>query len=402
MNATIYYKPLFRRCIWFLFVSLLTVLMVACASVPDRRPVPGSLTGVAGIPEISGARFWADAPLPKVEERIALLRKQLKAAAGSRRSRQSILAISGGGDNGAFGAGLLVGWTKAGDRPTFRVVSGTSTGALIASFAFLGPEYDAGLKAAFTTITKENIFKKRGKFAALTGDAFSDTKPLQQLIARYVDKKMLDKIAAEYATGRRLFVGTTNLDADRPVIWDIGMIAASGHPKALELVRKVLLASSSIPVIFPPVYFDVEAEGKRYDEMHVDGGITSQVFVYPPYVDIEELAKKVGLKGMLEVYVIRNSYIEPKGRAVVPPKIKTIASSSISTLTRSQGVGDLYRIYLQAKRDNAEFYLAHIPSDFDAERKEQFDPEYMGKLFDLGYGKAKNGYPWVKAPPGFE
>ena len=229
----------------------------------------------------------------------------------------------------------------------------------------------------------------------------TSTKPMKELIARYYDQEMLAAIAAEYEKGRRLFVGTTNLDAERPVFWNITAIAASGDPKALELVHKILLASASIPAAFPPVYIEVEADGRRYDEMHVDGGTTTQVFLFPADLDWSEVADKLKVEGKSRVYVIRNSFVQPQWEAV-EPRLVPIAMRSISSLIRTQGAGDIYRIYIEAQRDGIDYNLAHIPTDFQEKPKENFDPEYMQKLFDLGYGLAKDGYPWEKEPPGIE
>lgn len=172
------------------------------------------------------------------------------------------LAISGGGDEGAFGAGLLVGWTDAGTRPEFQVVTGVSTGALIAPFAFLGTEYDRELREVYTTISSDDILSTRNVVAGVLKDALSDTTALWRLISRYVNEQMMAGIAREYAKGRLLLIGTTDLDAQRANIWNIGAIAASGHPGALDLIRKILRASSAIPGLFQPVLIDVELTGK--------------------------------------------------------------------------------------------------------------------------------------------
>jgi hypothetical protein len=212
---------------------------------------------------------------------------------------------------------------------------------------------------------------------------------------------MLEAIIAEYDKGRRLYIGTTYLDAKRPVIWDIGIIAKSGVPNALELVHDIMLAAVSIPGVFPPVYFEVEVDGNLYDEMHVDGGTSSQVFLYPAPLDMRWLKRQIGLKEKSRIYVIRNSRFEAEWETV-KPKIVPILINTASTLTREQGFGDLYRIYLGAQRDGLEYNLAFIPSDFNEKPKELFDPEYMSKLFDLGYQMGQKGYPWKKEPPGFE
>ncbi len=195
--------------------------------------------------------------------------------------KHNYLAISGGGANGAFAAGLLVGWSDAGTRPEFTMVSGVSTGALAAPFAFLGPAYDERLRGVFTTYSTSDLVVRRNLLSILTGHSVFDTEPLEKVIARYVDQSMMETIAVEFRKGRRLWIATTNLDAGRPVIWNIGAIANSGAPGALELIHKVMLASASVPGAFPPVIIEVEANGNLYDEMHVDGGIISQIFVTP-------------------------------------------------------------------------------------------------------------------------
>jgi hypothetical protein len=314
------------------------------------------------------------------------------------------LAISGGGSNGAFSAGLLLGWTEAGTRPEFTAVTGISTGALIAPFAFLGPDYDATLKKLYTGISTEDILTERGfwsGFYGLKSDALADTKPLRKLLKKYITPKIMEAIAEEYRKGRQLEVGTTNLDAQRPVIWNIGRIAASGHPKALDLIRDLMLASASIPVAFPPVLVKVEANEQVYDELHVDGGGTTQIYMYPVGLDWRRVEEKLEVKGRPNVYLIRNSVIDPK-YSEVEPGITNIAGRTIDSLIRTQGIGDMYRMYLQTKRDGLSYNLAYIPKDFKEESKEPFDKEYMGKLFDLGYRLAKDGYPWLKYPPGAE
>jgi len=211
---------------------------------------------------------------------------------------------------------------------------------------------------------------------------------------------MLDAIAVEYTTkGRLLLVGTTDLDAQQAVIWNMTKIAASDDPKALELFRTIMIASASIPGAFPPVLIDVTADGRHYQEMHVDGGATNQAFIYPPSIDIKEVQAATHQREK-KAYVIRNSRLDPEW-SQVERKTMSIAGRAISSLIQTQGIGDLDRIYLIVKRDQADFNLAYIPSTFDAPHKEEFDTEYMRQLFDVGYQMAAQGYPWQKAPPGF-
>jgi predicted acylesterase/phospholipase RssA len=294
-----------------------------------------------------------------------------------------------------------VGWTAAGTRPEFDVVTGISTGALIAPFAFLGSAYDAQLKEVYTQYSTRDLVRKRYLIHILTGDSAVSTKPLQRLIARYFDKDVLKQIAEEYRKGRRLFVGTTNLDAGRSVIWNIGEILTSGTPNAHKLVHKILLASASIPVAFPPVFIDVEVDGTRYDEIHVDGGTASQVFLFPVGLDWKIVEEKFELTSRPNAYIIRNSQLTPAWETV-QPKLFPIAGRSIGSLIKTQGIGDLYRLYLTTLRDNIDFNLAYIPSEFQKEAKEVFDREYMGELFDLAYRLAADGYPWKKTPPGID
>jgi predicted acylesterase/phospholipase RssA len=312
-----------------------------------------------------------------------------------------MLAISGGGDDGAFGAGLLVGWSEAGTRPEFELVTGISTGALMAPFAFLGSTHDADLRTVYTEITQRDIFIRRGLLAALTSDAMADTAPLQHMLERHVTQALLDEIAAEYAKGRVLLVGTTDLDSREPVIWNMTAIAASHSPNALPLFRKVLLASASIPGAFPPVMIDVDVGGQRYQEMHVDGGTVTQVFVYPPTLRVADEAAARGGDRERRLYVIRNSSIEPDW-TVVKRSTLPIAARAVSSLMATQGIGDLYRIYLLADRDDIDFNLAYIPASFDAPKKGQFDQAYMRALFKQGEDMARTGYPWEKHPPGYE
>ena len=183
--------------------------------------------------------------------------------------------------------------------------------------------------------------------------------------------------------------------------WNIGVIADSGDPGALELIRQVLLASASIPAAFPPVLITVEADGRSYDEMHVDGGATAQVYVYPAGIDWERVLEKLEVPTMPDLYVIRNSILEPR-YVEVKNKIAAIAGRSVSSMIRTQGIGNMYEIYLLAKRDGLDYHLAYIPGSFKDEPEEAFDPVYMKKLFDLGYESAKAGYPWNTVPPGYD
>jgi hypothetical protein len=375
------------------------VLITACAHVPQRSALPAEYVEDAEVLGIPHVRMWGDAPPPWAHDWFDKGRTALKDRyPGVYGVRHTYLAISGGGENGAFAAGLLLGWTEAGNRPEFTTVTGVSAGALVAPFAFLGPEYDHVLKKVSVELTTKDVYKERGTIRGLRTDAMATTEPLQALIAKFVDVEVMEKIAAEHRRGRSLNIGTANLDSMRPVIWRIGAIANSGHPDALKLIRRVLLASASVPGAFPPVLIEVEAGGEKYDELHVDGGAASQVFLYPVGIDYDEVLAKLAVPGRPKVYIIRNSRLDPMYEQV-QNKLFPIAGRSLASLVRTQGIGDLYRIYLQTCRDGLDFNLASIPSDFTEKPRDELDTEYMRKLFDMAFDRAKAGYPWEKMPP---
>ncbi len=376
--------------------------MLGCASTPQRNPLPSELTNHAIISGVPQARFWGDEwPKYSVERFQESSDEELKQGFGKAYDApHNYLAISGGGAQGAYGAGLLYGWGETGTRPEFTMVTGVSTGALTAPFAFLGADYDETLKMVYTQMSTKDILKKRYFLSAILNDSMADTTPLKNTIAKFITNDVIEAIAEEYKQGRRLLIGTVNLDASRSVIWNIGEIAVSNHPGKNELIREILRASAAIPVAFPPVVIQVEAHGQQYDELHVDGGTGSQVFVYPAAFDWKLITQKLKVHGKPHIYVIRNSILEPDYQGV-QREIVPIASRTIGSLIRTQGIGDLYQIFALCKRDDNEFNLAYIPADFVEESNEEFDPVYMSKLFDLGYQNGRKGYNWEKAPPNF-
>ncbi len=379
----------------------LILLLNACSTTPDRHPLPIELTKQASIPGVPEARFWADEwPKFSLDKFDTYTEADFRHAFDGVYDRpHNYLAISGGGANGAYGAGMLVGWTQAGTRPEFTMVTGISTGALTAPFAFLGSKYDNKLKDVYTTTKTSDIVEERVLLSALFGDSMTDTKPLRALIRKYVTTELIAEIGREHKRGRRLFIGTMNLDAGRSVIWSIGSIAISDYPEKERLIYDILQASAAIPVAFPPVVIPVEANGKMYDELHVDGGTGSQVFVYPAAIDWRMITKKLKVKGNPKVYVVRNAFLDPNYLGVTP-SLLPIASRSIDSLIRTQGIGDLYQIYALCQRDENDFNLAYIPSSFTEKPTEGFDPVYMGKLFELGRTEVLAGYKWQKTPPG--
>jgi patatin-like phospholipase len=375
----------------------------ACGTLPNRNPLPADLKASAQVEGMDEVRIFADIPPPGWDEWMELPREVLKQDYPALFARkQSYLAISGGGANGAFGAGLLKGWTEFGDRPEFSIVTGVSTGALIAPFAFLGTDYDPVIEEIFTEYQTEDLMSFRPIATIIFGDSAVKVEKFRLLIAKYIDDDVVVRIAEQFGRGRRLWVGTTDLDAARPVLWNIGAIAASGKPGAKNLIQKVLLASASIPGIFPPAYFTFVAGGKRYDEIHVDGGTTSQVFLYPASIDWNAVLNRLEVLEPPQVYIIRNSLLSPPSDVVNPAGIRKIAEKSVASLIRTQGIGDLYKMYYTLQRDGLTYNLADIPASFELEPDEPFDQDYMRALFDVGYQMARDGYPWEDGPPGIE
>lgn len=369
-----------------------------------RDVVPERLTGEAELADLPNIRVWGDASAESFGALFRTERSKL-AALGEKRRRSgeqssalNIVAISGGADNGAFGAGLLVGWSDAGTRPDFDVVTGVSAGALTAPLVYLGRSRDADLKKVFTKHKRGDIYDP-GITPLIVGSGLVDSSPLERLIANYVDEQFLREVARERRKGRVLLIGTTNLDAQRPVLWDMGRIAMSGHPQALSLFRKVLLASASIPGAFPPVRIKVRAGGSTYEELHVDGGVTQQVFVPPYSVIARDRAPAVVKAVPRRLFIIRNGKIGPEWEAV-EAGIFSISRRSVFTLIKHQSIGDLYRIYANAQTDGTDFNLAAIPSGFSMRWAEPFDQAYMQALYDEGYRSGVQGYRWMKAPPG--
>jgi predicted acylesterase/phospholipase RssA len=381
---------------------LLSLLALAGCAGPFRAAVPAQLADKAQIPDMDHVRVWGDAPfsrallapdLPKLKASYEALARSGKPAVAD------LLALSGGADDGAFGAGLLVGWGERGDRPQFALVTGISAGALIAPFVFVGREYDRTLATFFATYGADQIYQANILGGLLGGSALADDAPLKHLIDRHIDRRLLRRVAEERAKGRFLLVGTTNLDAQRPVYWDMGRIAELGTEESADLFRKVLLASAALPGLFPPVRIEVTAGGKHYEEMHVDGGTTHGVFFTPAEFSFQEIDRAVGVEVKRRLWVVRNGKLAPEYQ-VTDETTLAIALRSLETLNRSHGLGDLARMYTKARADNIAFNLAYIPASFDAPHPAPFDHAYMQALFDYGRKLGRAGYRWVRMPPG--
>ncbi len=311
----------------------------------------------------------------------------------------------------SYGAGLLTAWSELGTRPDFKVVTGVSTGALIAPFAFLGPAYDKDPQRFYTTISKSDVMTSRGLVSAVFGESLFDSTPLLHLIRGVLTLDVVTAIGREYSDkGRLLCVATTNLDTPVGVLWNIGGIAASANRDASELIAKILLASASIPGAFPPVMIDVEAGGEHFQEMHVDGGTVAQAVFYPPSssrsdvfdgrsADAARLERAIAGRRRA-LFIIRNSRPGAALETIDRSTMK-IAGRAVSTLIGTQGIGDLYQLYMIAQRDRIDYNVAAIPESFTGKPREPFDRDYMNELYQLGRTVMKNGTAWSKYPPGY-
>lgn len=387
-----------RRLLW---LPLAALLLQSCATFPRAGALPAGEIDAAVIPGIPNARYWLDSDIePFARSAISDIRRTraTQARPEDPLPTAQVLAISGGGENGAFAVGFLQGWTARGDRPQFRVVTGISAGALIAPFAFLGSDYDDELHDAIVAIGRDGLFRSRGPFG-LASDGFADNTPAFKFVARYITEDVLRAVAAEHAKGRALMIGTTELDSGRAVTWNMGAIAASGAPGALDLFRKVMVASAAIPGLVSPVMIDVEANGRRYQELHVDGGVSAQVFAYPSTM-LAAMQKLTGepYRGGIQMYVILNGKIAPD---FTPTRRSTlgIGGRALNVMLQRQSVNDLERIYQIARQDGADYKLTYIGADFRYPEHKRFDAGYMQALREYAYRLGAGERPWHASPP---
>jgi predicted acylesterase/phospholipase RssA len=319
---------------------------------------------------------------------------RLRAALGGR--SLSVLALSSGGASGAFGAGALAGSTTSGTRPEFTVVTGVSSGALVAPFAFLGPSWDEEMTGIFTTGETDGLLQPRG-LGAVFGSSLYSGEPLRRLIARYADDAMIAAIAAEAGKGRLLLVATTDFDSGESVIWDLGSIALHGGKSAKSLVQSLLLASASVPGMLPPVSVSFRSQGTMHTETHVDGGVTLPFFIAPDPEDLLQVAVGGPQSTIVRVIIdgpLRNT-----------PRPTHANALSIFSRSLSAGLSHMTRTRLESmmkavRQQGITLEYAAIPASHPLRGAFDFGPDAQRSLFEFAASCAAADRLWIRAPAG--
>lgn len=400
-----------KHCFSLLISSgLWCLLLLSACTTLSRNPLPVNQNGiptVTGMPAaIRSVGLGASKDLQTdFAEAMVAGGRQAECDSLNDQPVFCVLVISGGGGFGAYGAGVLDGWTQSGSRPNFKIVTGVSTGGLIAPFAFLGPAWDTRLKEVFYSIeTDKDILRWKSWFKILRSESAATTAPLAMGIERFIDDAVVVAIAAEHKKGRRLYIGTTNLDSQSFTVWNIGAIAQQGGPRALELIRKLLLASASIPIAMPPVFFDVDLAGKQFDEMHADGGVQAQFFVPLKVIDLPKAIQQANELGFdytptPRMFIIRNSKFQPDTDPV-DRNLTRIAARSIKSMIQSMARSDLNEIYAISQARGTDFQYTEVPDEFIWQSPDKFDGTEMRRLYEIGYQKALGNELWSDKPPG--
>ncbi len=295
----------------------------------------------------------------------------------------------------------MSGWTVSGDRPEFDVVTGISTGALMATHVFLGPEFDDEL-AIYTRLKDRDVYKRQGLLGIQRAGAAFDTAPMRETLESFITDDIIDRVAVEHRAGRRLFIGSTNLDANLFTIWDMGSIAASDRSDRRQRYLDAIMASAAFPIAFQPVYIEVEDERGVYTQMHADGGIRETAFYFDFVKELHAAAAAAGLSEgdfKQEFYLLINSQIAHSSDVVYEPvsgKLPDVTTATINSLITRITRGSVFRIWVLAMIDGSDFHISYIPADFEFETHTlQFQPEEEKALFDLGYRQAVSGSAWA-------
>ncbi|WP_375409648.1 patatin-like phospholipase family protein [uncultured Methylobacterium sp.] len=383
---------MFRRSGWFraALVTALAGQLAACSSIA-RIAYTAEEAAAAAVPGMDpGVRAYADASESTFTGMVA--------RPDARKAPFAYLALSGGGGDGAFGAGILNGWTESGKRPEFALVSGVSTGALIAPFAFLGSGYDSTLTEIYTSGIASTLVQSPSVTNVLFGSGLFGDGRLRDLVGRFVTPDLLVAVAEAHAKGRRLLVVTTNLDSQRAVIWNMGAIAASGGPNAVSLFRDVLTASASIPAVFPPQLIDVQDGPKAFQEMHVDGSVVTPVFTLPQSFLLRD-GRLNNPGGKADIYVVINGRLEPEFD-LAQNNTLSIVERSFTTASRSRSRATMASTYAFTRANGIGFNLTYIDKTApNTNAARGFDTAYMRSLYQDGYEKGRTGSFWLKNVP---
>ncbi len=370
-----------------IFLVMLSLLFLGCLHHGTGPRTPTS----AGL----NTNNLIDPSAQAEDAEVARFRERMRSVPTHVAAKRSTLCLSGGGAYGAYSVGILQGWSQRGDRPCFDVVTGISTGALIAPFAYMGSNYDALLQELYTTIDSRDIYRLK-PVTGLFSESFASSRPLAKKIEELLTMEQMAKLAQEHARGRKLYVGTTEMEGHRFVVWDIGAIASNGRPQDLELIRKLLLASSSIPGIFPPVRIQVTVNGQQYTEFHVDGSVSQSVFFRPP-TELEADAPQG-----TQVYVIIAGKLFADPQATTPRSL-TIAKQNLMTFSYAHCRANLFRIWSLCHLTGRHFHVTSIPEQFPAPQSlVDFDPTEMTAMFQEGRRQMLQGTAWRDTPPGME
>lgn len=311
-----------------------------------------------------------------------------------------VLVLSSGGVNGAFPAGVLVGWSQSGTRPNFDVVTGVSVGSLLAVYAFLGREYDAELERRYATMEASELYQRRAIVTLPWSDALADSKPLRDQIVSAITPEVLESVAEEHRRGRRLYVGTTNVDTQRLVVWDMGAVAAGEYPDKLDLFHTVLLASCSIPALLPPVPINVEVDGKHYTELHTDGSVSASLFLLPQMLGLDPSRIGEGRGGDASIYVLIAGKLAPE-TAAVPRRLFNVADASLRGMMQAQMESDLQRLFMLSRAARAGFNVMGISQDLSISKDPlSADARAARALFEEGRKRGAANGPWHTTPPG--
>lgn len=390
---------------------LALAVAIGCAGQDRTCRFGGARNDPRSVDELRRSAGWYDveaqAAVTETVPPNELLDWAAKARANSKPAvpspQKNILIVSGGGIYGAYPAGVLSGWSETGTRPEFDVVTGVSTGALVGVFAFLGSAYDCELRRYYTTITKDDIYRRRRFPMILFAESLADNTPLARMIEEGITDERIAAVAAEHRKGRRLYIGTSDLDTRRAVIWDMGAIASRNTPADRKLIRDILLATSAIPGFFPTVRIPVTVDGVTHVERHVDGNTSSSMFFAPPYVPPEARPKlpTTWLHGSnLYMLVAGKLYADP-----VPVKTRTfrIASNAVSTILYDQTRSDLHKLFMLSVLTGMNYNMTAIPKDLPVTTDStDFDPVQMTRMFEAGADWARTNRKWRQTPPGYE